>query len=317
MVDGQPGDVDTTCDRQVGVDSGADHPLSAIAYPLPLVSMATHPYSAKDVEKLLRLSRSTLRGLIESGFVTPVRGPGRQYRFSFQDLIVLRAARALIEAKVSRKRIRRSLEDLRRHLPETMPLSGLSISAVGDRVVVRDGISHFQVDDGQYVLGFDVSVEQGVLRVVERAPEPAPTAEKIHDWFAEALELEDSDPRAAVQAYEHAASDDPENVAAWINWGRLLHAQNEPRKAEAVYRRALEASGPDAVLLFNLGVVLEDLGQTNTALEIYQSAVEEDPAFADCHYNLARLFESLGKPQHAIRHLGQYKRLEKGTADRG
>ena len=41
----------------------------------------------------------------------------------------------------------------------------------------------------------------------------------------------------------------------------------------------------------------------------YQSALEEDPEFADCHYNLARLYESLGKPQHAIRHLGQYRRL--------
>jgi DNA-binding transcriptional MerR regulator len=136
--------------------------------------MSPHTYSIRDVERVLRLSRSTIRGLIEGGFVAPARGPRQQYQFSFQDLIVLRAARALIEAKVPRKRIRRSLEDLRRHLPETVPLSGLSISAVGDRVVVRDGQGHFQVDDGQYVLGFDVSVEQGVLRVVERKVEPEP-----------------------------------------------------------------------------------------------------------------------------------------------
>ena len=135
--------------------------------------MATHSYTIRDVERVLRLSRSTIRGLIDGGFVSPERGPRQQYRFSFQDLIVLRAARALIEAKVSRKRIRKSLEDLRRHLPETLPLSGLSISAIGDRVVVRDGSSHFQVDDGQYVLGFDVSVEKGVLRVVVPAALPA------------------------------------------------------------------------------------------------------------------------------------------------
>ena len=98
-------------------------------------------YSVRDIERVLRLSRSTIRGLIDVGFVTPTRGPRREYRFSFQDLIVLRAARALIQAKVSRRRIRRSLEDLRKHLPETMPLSGLSICAVGDRVVVRDGNS--------------------------------------------------------------------------------------------------------------------------------------------------------------------------------
>jgi tetratricopeptide (TPR) repeat protein len=61
--------------------------------------------------------------------------------------------------------------------------------------------------------------------------------------------------------------------------------------------------------MFNLGVLLEDLGRTSSALEAYQGALGEDPCLADCHYNLARLYESLGKLQHAIRHLGQYRRL--------
>jgi len=56
-------------------------------------------------------------------------------------------------------------------------------------------------------------------------------------------------------------------------------------------------------------VVLEDLRRPAAALEAYQSAVVQDPNLADCHYNLARLYESFGKPQHAIRHLGQHKRL--------
>ena len=56
-------------------------------------------------------------------------------------------------------------------------------------------------------------------------------------------------------------------------------------------------------------MLLEDLGDAGAALQAYQSALEEDPDLADCHYNLARLYESMGKPQHAIRHLGQYRRL--------
>jgi tetratricopeptide (TPR) repeat protein len=271
-----------------------------------------HSYSVRDVERVLRLSRSTIRGLISGGFVKPARGPRREYRFSFQDLIVLRAARALIDAKVSRRRISRSLDDLRRHLPESLPLSGLSIRAIGDRVVVRDGKSHWQVDDGQYVLGFDVSVEDGVLRVVERkekAPVAANSPSDVEDWFSAALEIEGTDPRAAEKAYERAVSDDPDNVAAWINWGRLLHERGATRQAESVYGRARTRCGPDPLLLFNLGVLLDDLGRTGAALEAYQAAIEEDPDLADCHYNLARLYESLGKPQHAIRHLGQYRRL--------
>jgi DNA-binding transcriptional MerR regulator len=274
-------------------------------------------YSVGDVERVLRLSRSTIRTLIDSGFVKPARGQRREYRFSFQDLIVLRTARALIQAKIPRQRIRRSLEVLRRHLPDTVPLSGLSISAVGDRVVVRDGKSRWQAENGQYLLGLEVSVADGVLHVVERKEEPVAATDSsstadskdAEDWFDEALELEGTDPRAALRAYERAVSLDRENTAAWINWGRLLHLQGDTKEADNVYRSALDQVGPDPLLMFNLGVLLEDLGRTGAALEAYQTALAEDPNLADCHYNLARLYESLGKAQHAIRHLGQYRRL--------
>jgi tetratricopeptide (TPR) repeat protein len=275
-------------------------------------------YSVRDVERVLRLSRSTLRGLINSGFVKPSRGPRREFRFSFQDLIVLRAARALIDAAVPLRRINKSLDELRRSLPETLPLSGLSISAVGDRVVVREGNAHWQADDGQYVLGLDVKLEDGRLRVIEHkatgkvaASEPA--AEENVDWFERGLELESSKPRDAVKAYEKAVLADTGNTAAWINWGRMLHELGDLKGAEKIYRRALENrgtdTGADSVLLFNLGVLLEDAGRTQPAIEAYQSAVEADPALADGHYNLARLYESIGRPQHAIRHFGQYRRL--------
>src|SRR5215472_5927867 len=253
-------------------------------------------YSMRDVQRVLRLAPDTTRNLIKAGFVKPARGARREYRFSFQDLIVLRTARALIDAKIPARRIRRSLESLRRELPESVPFSGLSISAVGDHVVVGDG----------------------VLRVVEHrepaappAPTPTPTA-LPGDWFAQALDLEGSDPQAALAAWRHAVDEDAGNAAAWTNLGRLLHEQGLTAQAAEVYRRALAQVGPDALLLFNQGVLLEDLGNPAAALAAYQSALAEDPDLADCHYNLARLYESLGEARHAIRHLGQYRRLVSG-----
>jgi DNA-binding transcriptional MerR regulator len=285
-------------------------------------------YSVHDVERVLHLSRSTIRGLVAAGFVKPERGARREYRFTFRDLIVLRTARALIEAKVPRRRIRSSLEDLRRHLPETVPLCGLSICAVGERVVVRDGKTRWQADNGQYLLGLDVVLENGVLHMVERSEAKAddtnghavvPSREvepkTAEQWFAEAFELESTDVRAARKAYEHAVKLDPCHLPSWINWGRLLHEQGAIAEADKVYQRALDECGPDPLLMFNRGVLLEDLGNAGAALEAYQAAIEEDPDMADCHYNLARLYEALGKPQHAIRHLGQYRRLVTGPGN--
>jgi tetratricopeptide (TPR) repeat protein len=270
-------------------------------------------YSVRDVERVLRLSPDTTRKLIRAGFVNPARGPRREYRFSFQDLIVLRTARALIDANIPSQRIQRSLESLRRELPEALPLSGLSISAIGDHVVVRDGEAQRQVESGQYVFGFELSEENGVLRVVEHKPQsepPAPArATDADDWFVQALALESTDPHGALAAWREAVSQHPADAAAWINWGRLLHEQGATREAADVYRRALEQVGPDSLLLFNQGVVLEDLGEPAAALMSYQTALDADPELADCHYNIARLYEFLGKPQHAIRHLGQYRRL--------
>ena len=276
-------------------------------------------YSMRDVERVLQLSRSALQGLVRLGFVRPARGPRRQYLFSFRDLIILRAARALMQANISRRRIHRSLGQLRQRLPEALPLSGLAICAVGDQVVVREGPNHWQADDGQYLLGLDVSLRNGTLQVIEHRPSRAATpadaaaaqeaAVSSDDWFAEALRLESTDPARAVDAYARAAEADPGNPAAWINWGRLLHERGEARGAAKVYRRALERCGADSLLLFNLGVALEDLEEKEAALEAYHAAISEDPNLADCHYNLARLYESAGKTQHAIRHLGQYRRL--------
>jgi tetratricopeptide (TPR) repeat protein len=267
-------------------------------------------YSVRDVQRVLQLSPAVTRGLIRAGFVKPARGPRRAYRLSFQDLIVLRTARALIDARVPRKRIRRSLEKLRRELPASLPMSGLAISAVGDRVVVRDGETRWLADSGQYLLGLDVKLEDGVLQVVEHRPAAAASAPPaVRDWFSEGLTLESNDPGGAVAAYQQAAEENPHNAAAWINLGRLLHALGKTGEAEAVYRRGLGHVGLDPLLLFNQAVLLEDVGKPAAALEGYRAALAGDPDLADCHYNLARLYESLGKPQNAIRHLGEYRRL--------
>ncbi|MFO1310759.1 MAG: tetratricopeptide repeat protein [Burkholderiales bacterium] len=257
-----------------------------------------------DVQRLLRLPRSTIRSLVHAGFVTPSRGARGAWRFSFQDLIVLRTAQALVEANVPARRITRSMRELKRRLPEAMPLSGLAIGAVADRVVVREGAARWQADSGQYVLEFEADPASGAPRVIERAP-----ARSAQSWFEEAAALESSDAAAAERAYEQAIAADPAYVDAPVNLGRLLHDRGELARAERVYREAMTRCGSDPLLLFNLGVLLEDQGKRDAAVEAYRAAVAADPGLADAHYNLALLYEALARPKDAIRHMARYRVL--------
>jgi len=266
-----------------------------------------HQYGVREVEKLLRLPRSTIRALIDAGFVSPARGPRRAWRFSFQDLIVLRTAQALAAAKVPRQRITRSVKALRRHLPESMPLCGLSICAVADRVVVKEGASRWQAESGQYLLAFEGDPVAGSLNVIER--KPAHSTLSGHAWLERGMALEDDDPGAAAEAYRQAIAADARLIDAYINLGWLLHEAGQLDDAERIYRDGILACGEDALLFYNLGVLLEDLERKREAVQAYESALRGDPRLADCHYNLALLCEELERPQQAIRHMAQYRRL--------
>lgn len=265
-------------------------------------------YSLQDVARLLGLSRSMIRALIDAGYVAPLRGPRREYRFSFQDLVVLRTAQALVRAKLPTTRILRSLRRLRAQLPPEVPMSGLRVEAVGAAVVVRDGAMQWQPDDGQYLLRFQVEGSRGRVAFLDAPGEPAPSAQAL---FERALGLEPSHPDHACALYRQAIAIDPSLTAAHTNLGRLLHERKRHAEAEAAYRTGLAQVGADETLLFNLALLLEDVARPDEAAEMYRTALAANPDLAQAHYNLALLCEAAGQAQEAIRHLAAYRRLSK------
>lgn len=232
-----------------------------------------HQYGLSEVEKLLQLPRSTIRSLVKAGFVTPARGPRNAWLFSFQDLVVLRTARALAQARVPHRRITRAMKELRR-----------------------------KAQSGQYALAFAGDAAAGALQTIARRPKTA-------DWFGDALALEAEDPDAAMEAYERAIDADPSLAGAYVNLGRLLHHTGRLALAERAYRNGLKACGDVPLLHYNLGVLLDEGGRRREAMRAYEAALRGDAALADCHYNLALLCEEFGRPRDAIRHLAQYRKL--------
>ncbi|HVE49294.1 MAG TPA: tetratricopeptide repeat protein [Casimicrobiaceae bacterium] len=265
-------------------------------------------YTLREVGKLLGLPRSVVTGLIDAGFVAPTRGARREYRFTFQDLVVLRAAQALSDASIPTGRILRSLRKLRAKLPESMPLAGLRIEAQGDVVVVNEGQTRWRPDDGQYLLQFEVTSPAGRLVFIGPGQSQPPANE---DWFDRAISLEGRAPEAACDAYRRAIDADPGNRDAYVNLGRLLHERARLGEAVTVYRSALDRFGADATLLFNLGVLHEDLGDPAAAIVNYRGALDVKSDFADAHFNLARLFEARGAQRDALRHWSAFRKLTK------
>lgn len=280
-------------------------------------------YTTQDVARLLDLPAHRIRSYARAGFTAPARGSRNEYRFTFQDLVLLRTAAELSRARVPARRITQTLRRLQQMLPDGRPLSELRVVVTGDEVVVRDSSAPpWNPRSGQLHIDFDTA--EIATRVAELSPrvDIAPAASSIgerqdgavvtaSDWFDHALELEVDAPADACAAYQHALELDPGHIDARVNLGRLLHQEGLPDEAEAAYRQVL-ARGEHALAAYNLGVLLEDAGRTPDAIQAYARALAAEPQLADAHYNLSRLYEQQGDRRAAIRHLNGYRELMKG-----
>ncbi|HEX6704503.1 MAG TPA: tetratricopeptide repeat protein [Albitalea sp.] len=268
-------------------------------------------YTLSGIQSMLGLSRAVITGLIAAGFVTPSRGKRREYRFSFQDVVLLRTAHRLQAAQIPPRKILRSLQRLKATLPEELPLTGLRIAAVGNDIAVREGDTQWAADSGQMLIDFEVKpAAAGNVSVLAREPQAAPV-EPASAWFDRAVELESARPRDAEAAYREAIRRAPDYVDPYLNLGVLLCDTRRCREAVEVYIEGLKHAPEEALLYFNLAIALEDLQRTDEALACYEACMRLAPAMADAHYNAARLHEQLGHATQAIRHYSEYRRLSR------
>lgn len=270
-------------------------------------------YTTEEVARLLGLSPAQIRSYTRSGFLSPARSARGELRFSFQDLVLLKAAKGLMAARVPAVKVRGSLRRLKQQLPRGRALSELRITAEGHRVVARDGAVAWNPESGQLVLDFNVaSLAQRAAPLARRQAAAARRVEdefEADDWFALGLELEVSEPDEARDAYRRALELDPHHADAHVNLGRLLVESDRAEEAETHFR-AVVADHPDhATAWFNLGIALEDGRRPNDAVKAYEQAIAADRRLADAHFNLARLYEQAGKRAAALRHLSKYRLL--------
>lgn len=270
-------------------------------------------YSTREAADLAGLPEDQIRRWARAQLVTPSKDEHGRWRYSFQDVALLRTAGKLLGTELTPHRLTRTLRLIREQLPAGRPLSAVRILVSGQRVVVKDRLASWEPDSRQATFDFDVRAlsEQVAPPIPHRSrTELEREAPSAADLYQEALDLElagRSD--EASEAYQAALEQDPSLVSARINLGRLLHAAGRAAEAEALYRTALEQDPHNALAAFNLGVALEDQRKIDAAAEVYRRALAIDDTYADAHFNLAHLLEAKGDARGALRHLSAFRRL--------
>ena len=272
-------------------------------------------YSARHAAQLIGLPESAIRSCIRDGLVgTPGTVPAQ---LTFRDLAALRTVKALVDAGLPLPHVRRELARIQLGLPGGTSIAELTIEARGGQVHIR-GVPGTEPVGGQLALPFDLAmapspVPAGQLRELPRLPDaPVPVAvapATAEQWLARALQLEDRDPVAAIDAYRRSLRLRPDCTEAWINLGRMFAESADPVAAHECFRSALELDPGDATAYYNLGVIAQDAGKEADAIGYYRRALEIDPRLAEAHYNLATLFDQSGDSRSAIRHINEYRKL--------
>jgi tetratricopeptide (TPR) repeat protein len=265
-------------------------------------------YSTQNVAELLELSPELIREIARAGILEPARTAGNHYRFDFQDIIVLRTAKELMQAGVRRAEINHALFNLKSKLPSNRPLTSLRIAGDGGAVVIREADQVYDAATGQIHFNFAVADLAGTVAPLARqAAEEAQASDQLSsdDWFDLGVDLEAVSPQDAPAAYLRALELDPYHSDAHVNIGRLLQEAGEYESAEEHYNHALDVERDNVLAAFNLGTLFEDMGRIQDAINAYKRASN----LADAHYNLSRLYELVGEHAQALKHLKTYRSL--------
>ncbi|MEZ5557355.1 MAG: tetratricopeptide repeat protein [Pseudomonadales bacterium] len=273
-------------------------------------------YTTREVSDLIGFKPQQVRHFVRRALIEPARGARGQFLFDFQDVVLLRTAKGLLEANISPRRTFRVLRRLHARLDQARPLAALRIAAQGNAVVVREQNQTWDAETGQVQMEFAFAGPTEAASVSAKVTQlpgselPTITLKEVDayssdEWYNLGLDLEELDNERAPEAYARAIELDARNADAHVNLGRLLQLKGDLKRAQRHYELALAVAPSHQLALYNLGTVFDEQNELETALDFYRRA----PAVPDAHYNLSRLSELMGDELSARRHMRQYRRL--------
>ncbi len=262
-------------------------------------------YTTAELVQLLKVPRDRLRAWMEAGLVKPVESRDGICYFDFRQVSAVKNLSKLTQSGVSVERIRRSLRQLSRWVPDVgNSLSQLGALDDGKKLFLRSEEGRLIEPSGQIVFEFGEEASPSVVQVMQNAPTP-------EQWFEHGCTHEEAARlHEAAKSYRQALLAGGQNADTCFNLANVLYALREKEAAAERYRQAVEVKPSFAEAWNNLGNVLAELGEREEAAAAYQRALTINPGLADAHYNLADILDEQRKPLEARPHWQAYVALE-------
>lgn len=262
-------------------------------------------FSTRAAARILAVSPDRIRYWVRRRVVCPSASNGRNFRFAFNDLLVMRLTKELLAARRHLESIQRCFSRVREFIDPSRPVTSLKLVNDEGHIVIREGGMLIEAETGQLLLDFRAERPTGK---VEESFGPA----RVRERFEEARRIAEEDPLKALTIYSELVGREPENFEAHVRLATLLEREGDLQGALRHLLGAAAIMPASADVHLKLGLLYRRKDEAQHALKSFLRAIDCDPTNVEAHRNVAELFEAQGRKRDAQRHLSAIHRLIKG-----
>ena len=289
-------------------------------------------YTPAMLSQVLKIPVQVIRSWERAGLIRAEKKVFRLPYFSYQEVTTARRVSELLESGVTQQQLTRSLQVLKKFLPEPgRVLEQLELLSDHRRLVIRDQHGFLDPHTRQRLFDFSPSgsAAQGQPEALPRDSELADEAADVisgrflrldaprekskttTDGMVEGCRQAGiADSTAAIRCFRQALRIRPDDAEAHFYLADSLYRLGKLEAALERYLAAIEHD-PEYLEAWNqIGCVYAELNKWNDSLLAFDEALKVYPDFAESHWHKAETLRQIKRIPEAIEHWQAYLELD-------